>query len=227
MNQCPDYDFIMFPSGGSGDGLFSPQQSTVLQASTLYRGVFAPGEPPMPPYGPPLEGASSARSRLATPADRSAALDRVHARPRTAPPIGAWSAPIGDAAAAQLAGVGCPPFGFGESRFFEELSGLGASDALALLEIARDPSAPAHARSRAARMAAWLAERGEAGPSTTMGALDALVSDERAPALARAGALGALERLDADRARALASRLASSSERRLAGAAQGLLARRR
>lgn len=196
-DTCPDYDYSMFPSGGSGAGLFSQQEAKVLQGSAIYRGVFAPGEQPMSPYGPPLDEETSGM-RLVAPGLVEAAKARAASHGRTAGSAqrslaGSWAANVAPHAATHLAGIGCPaPDG---SSYFDELAELGVNDAGALVDIASDDAAPAYVRRRALLMIARL----ESVTADVVDTLDALARDEQTPSVVRSGALRALAVKDPER----------------------------
>ncbi|NUP12864.1 MAG: HEAT repeat domain-containing protein [Polyangiaceae bacterium] len=214
-DQCPDYDYIMFPSGGSGASIFSQQESKVLQGGTVYRGVYAPGEPPMTPYGPEISGESEMPSDGLVPSDVVAdAKQRAIARHLTRSTrgvatthAGSWSSQISPSAAAHLAGIGCPSPG--GASYFDELGALGALDAGTLAAIATDGAAPAYVRRRAALMIARLPNV----PVDIIDDLERIARDHSEPSLARAGALGALGSLDPDRGTFAAIDLETDSDR--------------
>lgn len=218
FDGCPDWDYIMFPSGGSGASLFSPLQTEVIRGGALYRGSYAPGEPPMTPYGPALKslepksaGLDAPRAlfaKLSTPDTRDGVRSRASAaaaakRPRAT----ATAHGLGRGAALHLEGIGCLHEGSGLGDYYEQLEASGGLDAAALAQLARDRGAPAHARRRALGGLARLAERRQAA-SLDAASLEALVRSSREPSLVRVGALEALNRVD--RARAL--RVARSPE---------------
>lgn len=218
FDACPDWDYIMFPSGGSGAALFSPLQAEVIRGGALYRGSFAPGEPPMTPYGPALksiepksaglDGPRALFAKLSTPDSREGARARARAASAASakrPRASASTHGLGRGAALHLEGIGCLHEGSGLGDYYEQLEASGGLDAAALARVAEDASAPAHARRRALGGLARLAERGQsAGPDAA--ALEALVLRAAEPSLVRVGALEALNRLDGPRARALAQR---------------------
>lgn len=220
FDACPDWDYIMFPSGGSGAALFSQRQSEVIQGSALYRGSFAPGEPPMTPYGPALkslepkssafDGPRALFAKLSTPESRGEARARARAAAALGAkrPLASASAHgLGRSAALHLEGIGCPHQGIELGDYYEVLEESGGLDAVALAGVARDATAPAHARRRALGGLARLAERGQS-VGLDGASLEALVRSAAEPSLVRVGALEALNRLD--RARAL--RVARSPE---------------
>ncbi len=228
--MCPDYDYTMFPTGGSGSSLFSAQESRVLQASALYRGVFAPGEAPMVPYGPALDDGAGARggsSFGASPERASRAVvaaKRARARlPRSHTP-GAWSSALSPVTTHMLEGVGCP---LGPSAgYFGELENAGAIDADVMLAIARDAAAPAYVRRRAAAHAAHLAGASLADRAAVGAALRDLAGDGGAPWVVRSGALRGVADFDPALGRALAGALANDADANVRRAADAVATRR-
>lgn len=196
--SCPDYDFIMFPTGGSGAGIFSDLQQRVLHGSALYRGSFAQGEPPMPPLF--TQGGEDQAEIQAAP--------RLHPRaPSTsAAHAGAWRDRVVPEVAVHLAGIGCP--NGSPLDYYETLGAAGGADLGAMIDIATDPGAPAYVRRRAIGMAARLA------PSSleVQALLGAIAEDENEPSMLRAGALRSLADVAPDRARATASMLAVDAD---------------
>jgi hypothetical protein len=73
LETCPDFGNAMFPGGLSTPGTLSPLQVRVVQASALYRGVYAPGEEPMEP-SPSASTAKWSKGQAALTTDVSAAL---------------------------------------------------------------------------------------------------------------------------------------------------------
>ncbi len=199
--SCPDFDYVMFPSGGSGAGLFSSGEARVLQASALYRGSFAPGEPPFPPFGPELDGSAPGQGRRVPPEVVQAAKQRARAHraqlvaaPAGLPTLaGAWSTHVSPQAAAHLAGIGCPSPG--GASFLRRLASLGAVDAAQLLEIGADDAAPPRVRRRALRMIAALGEVS----LEIADALELIARDEGDEPVVRAAALRALAAADDER----------------------------
>jgi hypothetical protein len=230
FEDCADWDYIMFPSGGSGAALFSPLQAEVIRGGALYRGSFSPGEPPMPPYGPELDlRASSGRiglaslTELSTPAERAAALG---ARPtRRAAPNRFASAGLSASATRHLEGIGCPHVasargGHDFADYFEVLEELGGLAPASLTELAFDASAPPHVRRRALGGLARLAERGE--QAVDAASLERLATRDDEVPLVRMGALEALARVERPRALAIARRLEAGAHRGLASFAARL-----
>ncbi len=197
FDSCPDFDYAMFPTGGSGLGLFSAKEQKVIQGGSLYRGVYASGEQPMDPYGPPLEGPGSGQSQ--SKGRRASEGELVAARASTqglAPRMTAsepWADGVPAAAALSLAGIGCPTSPSG--GYLEELASLGIAGKKGLAEMERlaaDDSAPLFVRRRAIAMLGRLLE--ESPDAKATGDLEALARDARAPGLLRAAALRSLAR---------------------------------
>lgn len=152
LEACPDYDFTMFPTGGSGVGRFSPKETAVVHGSAIYRGVYEDGQAPTPPFGAPLARAP----RRPSEAERADARRRWAAAAERAHAVG-WRARLSSpAAGALLDGIGCPN---GEAiGYFEVLALAGGDVDGELAALAQDESAPAFVRRRAARMRELLAK---------------------------------------------------------------------
>jgi hypothetical protein len=216
--QCPDFDYAMFPTGGSGVGLFSPRQTAVMQGSAIYRGVFAEGEAPMTPYGPPLGGTPTSAEgfgfgELASGEElaeaRRAAAVRSHERLDFS-----WAKGLAPGVGAALAGVGCATEG---EVLLDSLarSGVRGDE---LLTIADDRAAPALVRARALRAAS---KAGALSPRATEVAARLSVDATEAP-LVRAFALRSLASLAPDRARAVAAHLTEDEDELVAATATRL-----
>jgi len=217
---CPDYDYIMFPTGGSGASIFSAEQSRVLQASATYRGVYSQGEPPMTPYGPAIDsgsqgGSQIAGSRKASQAELTRA--KIAASRASTRPTGTWSTHLGAAATETIEGIGCP---VGPTAgYFADLEDAGALDADAMLAIAKDASAPPYVRRRAALQAVHLANEALASRDRVRDALDDLARDTGTPGVVRSGALRGLVNVDFARAKSVALALKNDPERMVKRAA--------
>jgi hypothetical protein len=203
---CPDYDYIMFPTGGSGEGFLSPRQSAVIHGSAIYRGSYAAGEAPMPPYGPPLpQGKKASVSDLDAARARASTLRTQRSM---ADQIGSWANTVPVGVAHHLAGIGCPEGADASAMggYFAQLNELGATNASVMLDIATDESAPAHVRRRAIGMAARLVEGGATAPGMNA-AFEALALDADGARLVRSAALRGLARVSASDARRVAGAL--------------------
>lgn len=212
--QCDDFDFTMFPSGGSGKGLFSPKQRSVVQASAIYRGIFTEGQPPMTPYGPPIGGTPTAASGFdwggkATHEELEDARREAirFASERAARTRGAiWSRGLAPGLLGLLTGIGCPT---DTSDASGALDRLALESPSALLAVSEDPSAPTVVRSRAI-LALGRAATG-LGPSARGSAVKRVADvarDRTAPSALRSFALEAMRKLSREQARSLAIELA-------------------
>lgn len=218
MDQCPDYDYIMFPTGGSGAGTISAQESKVLQGGAIYRGVYAPGEPPMTAYGPPLLDGGQSSGRMVTAWEMAAARARVAARRASFSTSrqgrgarAAWAHSVSAQAAVWLEGIGCPQ---GATRTFSEtLEDLGLVDVDVTLDLARDPSSPTNVRRRTAAHAAYLWQHGFATQAEVAQPLADISADVGAPGPVRAAALRALVDVDPIRAGVVGAALAADGDR--------------
>jgi len=226
LDSCPDYDFTMFPTGGSGLGFFSGKEAKVIQGSSLYRGVYEAGGQPMPPYGPPLDGFGASdpqQSQGRRASDEAMAIARagatsVGARDPSAEP---WAAGLPGGAALSLTGIGCP-MGAG-SDYFAELASTGVADPIgqsAMLRVLEDASAPNFVRRRAALMLGRLLE--DERNDAIFGRLEALARDVAAPGLVRSAALRSLARVSLADAELVASDLGDDSDLHVARAAAAL-----
>jgi hypothetical protein len=178
---CPDYDYIMFPTGGSGAGIFSPLQERVLQGSTLYRGAYGAGEAPMAPLpAPPPPPGFVDGSRKVTDAQKAIAFERAAEHRARGRSVEAWRARFAPEAAEHLGGIGCPTGA--STDFYDVLAAAGATDVEALLATAQDAGAPTYVRRRALGMAARLA------PESARPIADALSVDPSVDAVLRHGA---------------------------------------
>jgi hypothetical protein len=215
LGDCPDIPYTMFPTGGTGQGLFSPKEKIVIQGGTLYRGVYAAGEQPMTPYGPPLDGpGSDAREgagRRASDAEIAAAKARTRDHAPPALVDEAWADALPRAAALSLAGIGCAT---GQLHgYFDELAGLGIEGAAGVAQmaaLAADDSAPLFVRRRAIAMLGRLLE--DAPDAALTFELETLARDGDAPGLLRGAALRALARASRADAESLAFDLADDGD---------------
>ena len=199
MNDCPDFDFAMFPTGGSGVGLFSPHESVVMQGSALYRGVWAPGELPMPPLSEDADGgqAKVASDRVSSAKARAWSLRAAHGRhARAAFASTLGGAPRGsarfDSIASALESIACPVGETGVPDASEVLRVLGLTDPLELLAIAESDRAMPITRLRAMTAASTFAARSSKTlRSEVARRLDAIAHDASVSPVVRKGALGA------------------------------------
>lgn len=200
FSACPDFDNIMFPTGGSGAQLFSPLQEKVIQGSTIYRGIYASGEAPMPPFitldGPRREHGG------AELADKAWILEAPRASHD-----GAWRERLAPEVALHLGGLGCPTGATND--YYDTLAAAGGNDVAALFDVASDPSAPTYVRRRAAGMLARLSPRSPG----VRAYLAALAADENEPSVLRGGALRSLHEIAPERARAAAARIDPRDDR--------------
>ena len=194
--QCPDFDYAMFPTGGSGKGRFSPHEEQVIWGSALYRGVFAQGQEPMPGYGPPASGvpvASMNDGSKASPEEIAHAKEGFGSHTLAshhvgdAQGVGSWAEGLGNAARAHLAGIGCVAEG---APYFARFAELGLMDPDLLIGIAENASTPTIVRWRAIVMVGRILE---SSPSSVLVDRVAQLSlDASAPSVLRASALEAL-----------------------------------
>lgn len=199
FDACPDYDYIMFPSGGSGVAKFSDLEARVLQGSTIYRGIYAPGEQPMPPYGAPVESDDSGFDQNGVWHVPSEIIEAAKQRVRARRAAGArhnnlqddWAGHTSNAAAAHLAGIGCSA-----RDYYGQLSRLAVEDLDAFVDILEDDSAPSYVRARAARAIASATRTSE----RAMRALETAARDTSAPGLVRRASLQTLSALGDERA---------------------------
>lgn len=215
MESCPDYDNLMFPTGGGGQEILSPKQQTVIRGSTLYRGIVQEGDPPVPPLdeiAAPGAGAGQ-EPEPNEPSDVAARETRPRLRARGA---GAeWAEGLPPSLAAFLSGIwevgqGGPPPG-------EVARHLASYDAELLWSIGADHRAPAYVRMRA------LSSLGRLAPDATLRLqLARLAATRSAPARVRVGALRALDDARAPELAPLRTRLAHDTERLVAEAAARL-----
>lgn len=213
QNDCPDFDFTMFPSGGSGAGLFSPHEAIVMQGSATYRGVYAVGETPMAPFPTAIKdaGARVPSERVDAALAWVAANAPEHAKHRPAD----FTERLGgasrgstrfDSLAMVLEGIGCP---VGEPELphvADELRILGAVDPLELVSVGENPQAIPIARRRALLAAADLVSSAPSNPARgeVVRRLSQVVAETATASAVRAGAVVALQRIDAVRARSKA-----------------------
>ncbi|WP_437301153.1 hypothetical protein [Sorangium sp. So ce426] len=202
MDRCPDFGNLMFPTGGDFSGTMTPQQTAIVRASALYRGIVEQGggaAVPLPadadtpasgaPIAPPAPGEGA----------RSFAPDRL-----------ASTAALPPHAAALLAGHFCGQSAARGADFDELLRAAGA-DADRLLAVGRDPGAPAYVRARALTAAGRAATRSSA-PARVLAELQALAADPRLPRRARLGAVEGVASASPAAARALAARLTAGAD---------------
>lgn len=183
---CPDFDNIMFPTGGSG-ALFSPMQIRVLQGSDVYRGVFQPGAAPAAPFflAPP-----SGEAPWVASFDMSQRAPSARTRTWTAPATQAWAAGLPFGAADALGGLVCPHGAASlDAAWSDALSTLALVSDATLLSIARDRSAAPQARVRS------LQALGSRAPSgATAAAIEDLAASNAEPDVVRVAAIRASQR---------------------------------
>ncbi|XXX82589.1 hypothetical protein WMF30_27940 [Sorangium sp. So ce134] len=202
-DRCPDYNNIMFPTGGDFSSTITPQQTRIVQASAVYRGVVETGGGAAAPL-PADPGASASGAPVAPPDPGGPAR-------APAPERRAWAAALPPRAAALLAGHFCGHSTVGGTGFFARLRAAGGADADQLLAVGRDEGAPVQARARALA-AAGRAAAGSAPSARVVAALQALAADPRLPRRARLGAIQGVASASPDAARALAGRLAADPD---------------
>lgn len=229
LEGCPDYDNIMFPTGGSLLMQLSPQQTQVIRASALYRGIVEAGGAPALPlatggdvdpggaWGALADSSMGAHGGGSASDAARAGSHAVRAGNRAAK--GSWSAGLSRAAAEHLAGLWCPHGARVDP--FAVLRDLGGDDPVQLAAIGTDRSAPHYVRRRA------LAAAGRAAPPAEVTALLAAIAES--PSAPRHVRLGAIEGAAAagsagDRA-AMASRLAGDSDPLVAALAKRVASR--
>ncbi|WP_437641914.1 hypothetical protein [Sorangium sp. So ce854] len=207
LERCPDYDNIMFPTGGDLSGAMTLQQMTIVQASAVYRGIVedgggaaAPlpaGRTPSPARGAPAPAGSGQAGQGAA----IAAGDR------------AWGASLPPRAAALLGGHFCGHSAAAGADFFALLRAVGGADEARLLAVGRDPGAPVQARARALAAAGRAAAASaSAPPARVLAELQALAADPSLPRRARLGAIQGVAAASPAAARALAVRLAGDPD---------------
>jgi len=203
---CADYNYLMFPTGGSGVNLLSPQQEKVLRASTVYRGIYQEGSPPAAPYESLLGGQQIAAPH-AHAAAQSLPLDGRNAGARTPLTVGtpralrtSLPAPV-----AALDGFGCGANGSMTGLLDEAALTATASE---LLAVARDDQAVPMFRMRA-----LLAASRAHGASAIAGDLEAMARDATIPEQVRAGAIRALDRVAPQKRATLAPTLRGDASR--------------
>ncbi|WP_437948717.1 hypothetical protein WME98_50175 [Sorangium sp. So ce296] len=201
--RCPDYDNLMFPTGGDFSSTITPQQTRIVQASALYRGVVEDGGGAASPL-PADPGASASEAPVAPPAPGGSAR-------AGAPDRRAWAAALPPRAATLLAGHFCGHSAALGTGFFGWLRAAGGAGADRLLAVGRDPGAPAHVRARALA-AAGRAAAASAPAARVAAELQALAADPRLPRRARLGAIQGVASASPDAARALAARLAADPD---------------
>ncbi|MGK3993521.1 hypothetical protein [Sorangium sp. So ce1024] len=207
LERCPDYDNIMFPTGGDLSGTMTRQQTAIVQASAVYRGIVEDGggaAAPLPAGGPP----SPARGAPA-PADPGQAGQGAAITPGD----GAWAASLPPRAATLLRGHFCGHSAVAGADFFALLRAVGGADEGRLLAIGRDPGAPVHARARALAAAGRAAAASAAAPpARVLAELQALAADPSLPRRARLGAIQGVAAASPTASRALAVRLAGDPD---------------
>lgn len=200
FQSCPDFDHVMFPTGGSGAGIFSPSQVQVIQGSAIYRGVFSPGQPAAAPYQGLVGQAVTATPPVSLALDGEGSAARAPASPTLPAARAALPAEL-----AALDGIGCAT----EGPVTPQL------DAAARVATARQLLA--HGRdARLApllRMRALLAAGRAAGADAIVDDLAAIALDAAAPEPVRAGAVRALDRTAPTRLAALAPTLRADASR--------------
>ncbi|WP_437821402.1 hypothetical protein [Sorangium sp. So ce1078] len=203
LERCPDYNNIMFPTGGDLSSTMTPQQRTIVQASAFYRGIVEDGggaAAPLPADpGTPASGAPAAPP--APGGDARAA----------APYRSGWAAALPPRAATLLGGHFCGHSMAGGADFFARLRAVGGASADQLLAVGRDARAPVQARARA------LAVAGRAAATTAASArvvteLQAIAADQRLPRPARLGAIQGVASASPAAARELAARLTADPD---------------
>ncbi len=205
--QCPDFDYAMFPTGGSGHGLFSPHEEQVIRGSALYRGVFAAGQGPMDAYGPSVPGGplvSPTEGYEASPDAVAHAKESVGSH-TLAHPSGesSWADGLGEAAKAHLSGIGCVERG---DPYFARFDELGLSSPDLLLALAENESAPSIVRFRAVVMLGRAL--GSTASPELIDRLARLSLDGSAPTVLRASALEAIAKNAPGKAAEIAPTLA-------------------
>ena len=215
LEGCPDYDNIMFPTGGSGLG-FSPKQIQVLQSSALYRGVFQPGAAPSEPFllAPPPSGSSSLPWLGSWSGED---LPDAAPYPGVAPSQAPWASGLGMDVANALGGLVCPHGAGGlPAAWNATISGFAGVPDGALLAIARDAAAPSHVRTRAVTV---LGERKIS--DATIADLADIAASEGVPSVVRVSAVQAVSRTSPAARGALKLRLGGD-----AGSVVGRVAKR-
>lgn len=204
MERCPDFGNLMFPTGGDFSGALTPQQTTIVRASALYRGIVEQGGGAAIPLPADADTPASG-APIAPPAPgeraRSFAPDRL-----------ASTAALPPHAAALLAGHFCGQSAARGADFDELLRAAGGADPDRLLAVGRDPGAPAYMRARALTAAGRAAARSSAS-ARVVAELQALAADPRLPRRARLGAVQGVASASPAAARALAARLTGDADR--------------
>ncbi|MDC0676219.1 hypothetical protein [Sorangium atrum] len=204
MERCPDFGNLMFPTGGDFSGALTPQQTTIVRASALYRGIVEQGGGAAVPLPADADTPASG-APIAPPAPgeraRSFAPDRL-----------ASTAALPPHAAALLAGHFCGQSAARGADFDELLRAAGGADPDRLLAVGRDPGAPAYMRARALTAAGRAAARSSAS-ARVIAELQALAADPRLPRRARLGAVEGVASASPAAARALAARLTGDADR--------------
>ncbi|WP_437683577.1 hypothetical protein [Sorangium sp. So ce131] len=205
LESCPDYDNIMFPTGGDFSARMTPQQRTVVQASTFYRGIVEDGGGAADPL--PTDPGTPARGSRSSPPTGGDAPAPGHGH-------GAWAAALPPRAATLLAGHFCGHSAAAGADFFALLRAAGGADLAPLLAVGRDPAAPVQVRARALAAAGRAAaELHVAAPAARAVAdLQALAADPRQPRGARLGAIQGVASASPAAARALAARLVADPD---------------
>lgn len=201
FQSCPDFEHVMFPTGGSGAGILSPSQIAVIQGSAIYRGVFSPGQPPAAPYQGLLGGeAIQAAPRAQLALDGAGSAARAPASPTLPAARAALPAEL-----AALDGIGCAT----EGPITPQIDAAArVATAAELLAHGRDTRlAPL------LRMRALLAAGRAAGADAIADDLAALALDAAAPEPVRAGAVRALDRAAPTRLATLAPTLRADASR--------------
>ncbi|WP_437291994.1 hypothetical protein [Sorangium sp. So ce406] len=210
LELCPDYDNIMFPTGGDFSGRMTPQQTTIVQASAVYRGIVENGGGAADPL--PAGRGPSPAGRAPDPAGRGQAGQGA----ALAPGDRAWAAALPPRAATLLGGHFCGHSAAAGADYFALLRATGGADADRLLAVGRDPGAPVQARARAlaaaGRAAAPVAAAPSAASASVLADLEALAVDPRLPRRARLGAIQGVAAASPAAARALAARLAADPD---------------
>lgn len=202
---CDDFDYLMFPTGGSGAVQMSSMQAQVIQGSSVYRGIYQDGEAPAAPFQDLVGGQRAPRSPR--PAPRSLELDGRGAAP-TAPIAGPTPASLRATLPREVAaldGIGCAE-GIPMSDRLD--AAARASSAGALLALARDPRATPMFRGRALSAASRAA-----GADAIVDDIQTIALDAALPEPLRESAVRALGRIAPVKRAAIAPALRSDASR--------------
>jgi hypothetical protein len=185
---CGDFGHLMFPTGGSGAHVISPQQEKTLRASAIYRGIYEPGGLPAAPYQD-LLGGQPITPRSGASAPRALTLDGVGSTSRSSyatatPPALRASLPPEVAA---LDGFGCGANGAMSALIDGAAASTTASE---LIDLARDERAVPMFRMRA-----LLAASRATDAASFADDFASIAEDPSYPEHVRAGAIRALARV--------------------------------